>query len=80
MWELTACLIAYAEKETEASKERTGRAWQTANFANAALTGRLKDLAVYIGEKTEGTAAEPIGRAEFEDKLSRAKPSNRLPK
>lgn len=74
LWELTACLIAYAESQKEIGKLRTTQAWQAGFFVNQAFNGKLKDLTEYIGDGA-AKAAEPITKDDFDAGLARAEAS-----
>lgn len=72
LWEYNAMIEGYKLRETAEHKKRTVLAWQTANFAAAAMAGKLRSLDRYLenGEKKE---APKISREEFEKKLNEAR-------
>lgn len=66
LWEYNCCIrIAQQQREAEA-KETLTHAWLVANFANMALSGKLKALKEYVEEPKH---AENISKADFESLL-----------
>lgn len=72
LWEFNALIESYKLREAAEQKKRTALAWQTANFAAAAMSGKLRSLGRYIEEK-EKKEAPKIDRDEFEKKLNEAR-------
>lgn len=75
LWEFNAMIEAYKLREAAEQKKRTALAWQTANFAAAAMAGKLRSLDRYLDDK-EAKEAPKIGRDEFEKKLNEARRLN----
>lgn len=75
LWEYNAMIEGYKLKTAAEQKKRTALAWQTANFAAAAMSGKLRSLDRYIDDK-EKKEAPKIGREEFEKKLNDARRLN----
>ena len=72
LWEFNAIIEGYKLREAAEQKKRTMLAWQTANFAAAAMSGKLRSLDRYLEDK-EKKEAPKIGREEFEKKLNEAR-------
>lgn len=72
LWEYNAMVEGYKLKTAAEQKKRTALAWQTANFAAAAMSGKLRSLDRYIDDN-EKKEAPKIGREEFEKKLNEAR-------
>lgn len=75
LWEYNAMVEGYKLQTAAEHKKRTALAWQTANFAAAAMSGKLRSLDRYIDDK-EKKEAPKIGREEFEKKLNEARRLN----
>lgn len=71
LWEFNQCVREFNCIQQEQTRYDTAQAWKTANFAGAAVHGKLKNLSEYLTENHIKKSPK-ITFEEFDQKLAQA--------
>lgn len=66
LWEFYACCRAYKKRCEAEQQEQVALAWSTANFASAAIAGKLKPLSTYLSSAQSSVSAPSITQEEMD--------------